>query len=275
MSGLSIRFWGVRGSVPSPGPETAGYGGNTSCVEVRAGSELIILDMGSGLRPLGDALNGTPVKASMFLSHYHWDHIQGLPFFGAAFNPKNSFTIYGPNRGELGVKDLLSGQMVDPYFPVPFDIFGAKMSFRPIESGEAVQVGECRVTARALNHPGGVLAYRIDYNGRSVVYATDNEHGTATDEVLVEFSRGADCLIFDAMYTPDEYVGTNGFSKTGWGHSTWEEAVKVVQQAGVRKLILFHHEPKRTDEGVDQILELTRAHHPDTIAAREGERIDL
>jgi phosphoribosyl 1,2-cyclic phosphodiesterase len=275
MNPFSVKFWGVRGSVPAPGQATSRYGGNTSCVEVRVGDQFLIFDMGSGIRALGESLGGAKVDATMFVSHYHWDHIQGLPFFGSVYSPKNSFTIYGPSRAGQAVRNILAGQMVAPYFPVPLDVFGARLDFRSIASRDVVQTGDVRITARELHHPGGVLAYRIDHGGKSLVYATDNEHGTGADDELAEFSRNADCLIFDAMYTPDEYAGRGVPPKTGWGHSTWEEAVKMVRRARVKRLVLFHHEPKRSDAGVEEILALTRAQHRDTLAAREGEILEL
>ena len=275
MSKLEVTFWGVRGSVPAPGPKTAVYGGNTSCVEVRAGGELIILDLGSGLRPLGETLVGKPVHGSMLLSHYHWDHIQGLPFFGPAYNPASSFDIYGATRGGLDVRAMLSAQMVPPYFPVPIGAFAARLDFRPIAGGEKARIGPVTVTACELNHPNGSLGYRLDFEGRSVVYGTDNEHGPEADERLVAFAHGADVLIYDAMYTPEEYRGESGPPKIGWGHSTWEAGVRTAQRAGVGTLVLFHHDPGRADEGLETILGLARKHHPNTRIAREGETLTV
>ncbi len=275
MGKLEVKFWGVRGSVPAPGPQTTVYGGNTSCVEVRAGDELLILDMGSGLRALGQELSGTPRRASMLLSHYHWDHIQGLPFFGPVYDPRFSFDIYGATRDARGIRELLAGQMSPPYFPVSLETCRAKLTFHPVADREVLAIGEARVTARELNHPNGALGYRIDYAGRSLVYATDNEHGTRTDDTLVELASGADVLIYDAMYTPAEYSGDGKSSRVGWGHSTWEAGVLTARRAGARTLVLFHHDPGRTDEGLEEILGQARKQHPNTRMAREGKTLEL
>jgi phosphoribosyl 1,2-cyclic phosphodiesterase len=270
MGKLVVRFWGVRGSVPAPGPDTAVYGGNTSCVEVRAGDELFILDMGSGLRALGEQL-GAAARGTILISHYHWDHIQGLPFFGPAFDPDSSFDVYGSEREGRSPRELLSGQMVPPYFPVPMSTLSARARFHSIRAGEVVRIGPVELTAAELNHPNGVLGYRLDYAGRALVYATDTEHGTEADTTLVELARGADCLVYDAMYTPEEYEA----SRKGWGHSTWKAGAQIARRAGVRRLLLFHHDPARSDEALEAILREAVAVHPDTHLAREGATFEL
>jgi phosphoribosyl 1,2-cyclic phosphodiesterase len=267
MGQLTVRFWGVRGSIPAPGPSTATYGGNTSCVEVRAGDELIILDLGSGLRALGESLGRDPVAASLFLSHYHWDHIQGLPFFGPAYNPASTLAIWGLPRDGRDVRAVLAGQMIPPYFPVTLDALRARLSFHSLIPGEPVRVGQALVTAAELNHPNGAVAYRIEHGGKAVVYATDNEHGTRSDDALIALSRGAEAVIYDAMYTEEEYQA----SKVGWGHSTWLAGARIVERAGAKQLVLFHHEPTRSDEQLDQLLARAREHSRRTILAREGD----
>ncbi|HEY3452244.1 MAG TPA: MBL fold metallo-hydrolase [Myxococcales bacterium] len=268
MAQLAIKFWGVRGSIPSPGPTTVKFGGNTSCVEVRAGDDVCIFDLGSGLREMGIALGRTPAKASMFLSHYHWDHIQGLPFFGPAYNPGSALDLYGPVREGRDVKTLLAGQMVAPYFPVTLDAFKAKLGFHTIACGETVKVGALRVTASELHHPNGVLAYRIELGKKAVVYATDTEHGTKADEALIALAKGAEALIYDAMYTDSEY--TQG--KTGWGHSTWSAGIKLCEKAGCKRLVLFHHEPTRHDKDLETLLkEAASDEAVKVLVAREGE----
>lgn len=267
-----VRFWGVRGSIPSPGASTSRYGGNTPCVEIRCGDELLIFDLGSGVRGLGDeygrARDG--LRASIFLSHYHYDHLQGLPFFTPMFNPKNAFAVYGPTRNGAGVQQVLEGQMVQPYFPVTAKmVFRAQVDYRSIAEGDEIRIGDAKVTALELNHPGGNLGYRVEYNGKSVVYATDVEHGHALDEKLAEFAKHADLLIYDAMYTEDEYTGRSGPAKTGWGHSTWEAAVIAADKARVKTLVLFHHDPTRDDAGVEKVLKLVRKKRPDAVAAAE------
>jgi len=251
MTRLTMKFWGVRGSIPSPGPSTTKIGGNTPCVEIRSGQDVCIFDFGSGLRELGLSFGGTPAKASMFLSHYHWDHILGLPYFGPAYNPRSSLDIYGPIREGRDVRALLSGQMVAPYFPVNLEAFRANLRFHTITSGDAIHVGDAlRVTACELLHPGGVLAYRIDLGHRAVVYATDTEHGPKADERLVVLANGANALIYDAMYTDDEF----NHGKAGWGHSTWSAGVDVCKKANCKRLILFHHEPSRDDRDLEALV---------------------
>ena len=269
MADLSIKFWGVRGSIPSPGASTSGFGGNTSCVEIRAGADVCIFDMGSGLRVLGESLGRTPAQATIFLSHYHWDHIQGLPFFAPIYDPASALDIYGPVREGRDVRALLSGQMVAPYFPVTIDAFRAQVGYHTISGGQTVQVGQTQVTASELHHPNGVLAYRIERGGKAVVYATDTEHGTEADEALVALARGAEALIYDAMYTEDEYQK----SKTGWGHSTWVAGLELCRKAGCKRLVLFHHEPTRHDKDLERLVAEAASHGGRVLVAREGETL--
>ena len=244
---------------------------------MRCGDELLIFDLGTGVRELGEELlrPGKPTRASIFLSHYHYDHLQGLPFFTPIFIPKFAFTVYGAPRQGRSVKDVVSGQMVEPYFPVTADLFRAQLSYKDLGSGQRLELGPATVHTLDLNHPGGNLGYRVECGGRSVVYATDVEHGCERDLELVEFARGADVLIIDAMYTEAEYRGHHGAAKIGWGHSTWESAVETANAARVKKLVLFHHEPKRDDEAMDRFVEEVRKHRPDTIAAMEPDILEL
>ncbi len=269
---FEVRFWGVRGSIPTPGPQTKRYGGNTPCVEVRCGDELLIFDLGTGARALGDALLAAtkPVRGSIFISHYHYDHLQGLPFFGPIFVPSNVFTLYGSPRNGQSVKQILGGQMVQPYFPVTAEgVFRAQLTYRDLAASDTLEVGPARVSMLELNHPGGNLGYRVDCEGRSVVYATDVEHGSELDPGFFEFVRGADLLIYDAMYTEDEYVGRSGPARTGWGHSTWQAAVHAADASGVKTLVLFHHDPGRDDADMDKLLRQVRKQRPEAIAAKE------
>src|SRR5216684_8228371 len=176
---MVVRFWGVRGSLASPGASTLKTGGNTACVEVRCGKETVIFDLGTGLRPLGAALmrNG-PVRASLFLSHYHWDHIAGLPFFAPAYDPRSELTIHGATRRGRDVRQILSGQMVDPYFPVDLGVLNARLRFVTLQNGGVLHLGKAVMKAAELNHPGGALGFRLEHEGRAMVYATDFEHGT-------------------------------------------------------------------------------------------------
>jgi phosphoribosyl 1,2-cyclic phosphodiesterase len=267
-----VRFWGVRGSVPVPGPETVEIGGNTSCVEIRCGEHLLIFDAGTGLRRLGNALlHELPVTAHLFFSHVHWDHIQGFPFFAPAFIPGNQIHMYGGKNVSGTIETALAGQMEMPNFPVHLSQLPARLSFHDLHEGQRVEIAPgVQVTNAAGNHPGGVFAYRVDYRGKSVVYATDTEHYSIPDPKLVALGRNADVLIFDTMYTPEEYAGQVGMPKTGWGHSHFEAGVALCEAAGIRHYVLFHHDPAQTDVMVREKERRTRAIFPSAEAAYEG-----
>jgi phosphoribosyl 1,2-cyclic phosphodiesterase len=265
---MDIRFWGVRGSIASPGPETAKVGGNTSCIEVGCGSERIVLDAGTGLRNLGNALvrEGNALSLTLLLSHFHWDHIQGLPFFVPAYMPQTKLAIVGSSDGRHSLRDKLSRQMTEPHFPVQLDDLAADLTYREARPAQRFDIGgDVHVRVARLNHPGGVFAYRIEHEGQSLVYATDTEHYACVDPTLRALAEGADVLVYDAQYTPEEYQ-----TKVGWGHSTYLAGSELAKSAGVKQLVLFHHDPQRTDEGVIAIEETTRQLFPNTVAAREG-----
>lgn len=276
---LVVRFWGVRGSIASPGAEMAGVGGNTSAVEVRAGATHLVLDAGTGARALGDALMRQGVRdVTLCLSHLHWDHIQGLPFFRPAWAPSTELRIVGARSSsapDVSLKEALAQQMTPPHFPVRLSDMRASMSFVELEEDETLAIGEATVCTTRLHHPDGVTAFRIEYGGRSVVYATDVEHGTTADARLTALARDADVLIYDAMYTDDEYEGRAGPSRRGWGHSTWGAGCRLADAAHVGRLVLFHHDPSRTDEQVQAIEAEAAALRPGTVAAREGLEIRL
>lgn len=280
---MHITFWGVRGSIPTPGPNTVEIGGNTSCVEVRAGQTILIFDCGTGLRLLGrKLLKEMPLNAHMFFSHVHWDHIQGFPFFEPAFIAGNVFHLYGGNIVSRTLEETLAGQMDHPNFPVHLSTMAARMSFRDLTEGETVEIedglgGSVRVRCARGNHPQGVFAFRVEQGGRAMVYATDTEHYEGrVDEKLVELSRGVDVLIYDSQYTPEEYEGTRGGqSKRGWGHSTFEEGAKLAKRAGARRLVLFHHDPGQSDAAVRDKESRARALFPEVIAAQEGLSLEL
>jgi phosphoribosyl 1,2-cyclic phosphodiesterase len=269
---MEIRFWGVRGSIASPGPETALVGGNTSCVEVRCGSEHIVLDAGTGLRTLGNELmkRKGPLSTTLLLSHFHWDHIQGLPFFVPAYLPTTKLGVVGSSDGRHTLRDKLSRQMTEPHFPVQLDDLSAELTYREVRPGQTFEIGDVRVRVARLNHPGGVYAYRLEHEGRSVVYATDTEHYACIDPMLLALARGADMVVYDAQYTPEEYRGEKGGSKVGWGHSTYVAGAELAKAAGIGQLVLFHHDPQRTDEGVAGIEQAAQALFADSVAAREG-----
>jgi phosphoribosyl 1,2-cyclic phosphodiesterase len=273
---MEITFFGVRGSIASPGPETAGVGGNTSCVEVVCGNERIILDAGTGLRKLGDRMMAEgSLEATMLLSHQHWDHIQGIPFFVPAYIPAARLKIYGGVNGVMSLRETLEHQMTAPVFPVRLDELGAQIDLCEVRSGHSFQVGNARVKAIKVNHPGGCFAYRIDFEGTSVVYATDTEHYACVDPALRTLAQGADVLIYDSQYTPEEYRGDAGRSKVGWGHSTYVAGAELARLAGVGQYVLFHHDPSRNDAKVAEIEQRAQALFPESVAAREGMRIAL
>lgn len=276
---ITIRFWGVRGSIASPGPETALVGGNTSCVEVvaRDGDEehRVVLDAGTGLRRLGNALlsSGRAVDTTVLLSHVHWDHIQGIPFFTPIYMPATRVRFVGGST--IPVREALHAQMRKPHFPVDMGDLAARLAFDDVKDRARFDAGPFAVTAARANHPDAVFAYRLEHAGRSIVYATDTEHYACVDPRLVALARGADVLIYDAQYLPEEYAGEVGPTRVGWGHSTWEAGVALAEAAGVGKLVLFHHDPARTDEGVADIEARARDAFHDVVAAREGQAIVL
>ncbi len=274
---FSICFWGVRGSVACPGSETVRYGGNTACIEMRVGGERLIFDGGTGLRNLGQSmLPDMPIKANMFFTHSHWDHIQGFPFFVPAFVPGNKFKIHGaiaPNGSTI--EQRLNDQMLHPNFPVPLQIMGATLEFCDIEVGEVVKIGDVEISNALLNHPGEAIGYRVSYKGHSAAYVSDTEHfPDRLDENVLRLAKDADIMIYDCTYTDQEYHDEKS-SKVGWGHSTWQEAVKLAKAANVKELIIFHHDPNHTDEFMDDIVRQTSIALPNSTVAREGMVIEL
>ncbi len=272
-----IKFWGARGSIPVPGPSTVKYGGNTSCIEVRAGAEILIFDAGTGLRLLGNKLLlEMPIVARMFFTHLHWDHIQGFPFFAPAFIKGNRFDLFGAKKLFRTLAETLEGQMNYPTFPVSLEDMASTINFHDLREKEAVACGDAVISNTQLNHPGGIYAYRVDFGGHAVVIATDTEHYSCLDQKLVSLAESADILIYDTMYTPEDYEGSLEVpSKTGWGHSTWREGVKIAKAAGVRKLILFHHNPDYDDEMIQSTETEARREFNETVAAYEGLTLQL
>lgn len=274
---FTVKFWGVRGSIACPGPQTVRYGGNTSCIEMQIGGQRFIFDGGTGLRVLGQKLlTEMPLEVNMFFTHSHWDHIQGFPFFVPAFIKGNKFNIYGaiaPNGSTI--EQRLNDQMLHPNFPVPLQIMGASLKFCDLEIGEIVKVGDIQVENALLNHPGEAVGYRVTWRGLSVAYITDTEHfPDRLDENVLWLSRDADLIIYDATYTDDEYYNEKT-SKVGWGHSTWQEAVKIAHSANVKQLVIFHHDPLHSDEFMDQVAANTASAFPNSVVAKEGMVIEL
>jgi phosphoribosyl 1,2-cyclic phosphodiesterase len=244
---------------------------------MQVGGERLIFDGGTGLRMLGESmLSQMPVSAHLFFTHSHWDHIQGFPFFVPAFVPGNHFNIYGlpaPNGATL--KQRLHDQMLHPNFPVPLQIMQANLQFYDLEVGESFHIGEVSIETGKLNHPGEALGYRVGWHGLSAAYITDTEHfPDRLDEQVVHLAREADVLIIDATYSDEEYYDPK-MTKVGWGHSTWQEAIKVARAAKVKQLVLFHHDPSHDDDFLDGIAEQTTLAFPRTLLAREGLSIEL
>ena len=248
---IYLKFWGTRGSLPTTGKRYEKCGGNTSCVEMRAGDNIIIFDAGSGIRELGESLLAEmPVTAHIFFTHYHWDHIMGLPFFTPLFIPKNNFFIYGETKDGWTVKRVIEEQMVFPYFPVKFkDVANATVKFKTVRPNQTIKLEDAVVKTYRLKHPFACLGFSVERRDSKVVHLTDIEHTNELDEGLVKFCQNADALIYDSAYTPEEYE-----SKKGWGHSTYEEACKLANAAKVKTLYLFHHEPTHSDEFMEGIL---------------------
>ena len=273
---MRVHFWGVRGSIPVSGERFLKCGGNTTCIAFEHEGEYIVIDGGTGLKAFGDSLEGAPLKATLVFTHVHWDHIQGLPFFSPAFHPASEIDVRGVSRDGWEFKDILSLQMTPPTFPVSLDVLSGIKSISSIEVNQSYQIGSFTIRALEQKHPDGVVVYRVDAGGHSVVFATDVEHGgVELDEAFIDLCRGCDLVIHDAQYTDDEYHGHNGPPRKGWGHSMWREAVELAKQAQVGCLSLFHHDPNRSDEDVFVIESEAQTLFQNTFAARERSVFDL
>jgi len=295
---VKIRFWGVRGSIPSPGPKTIRYGGNTTCIEVETDDgQTIIIDAGTGIHPLAQSLlKKLPLCCSIFLTHTHWDHIQGLPFFIPIFIPLNNINIFGIFDPVLqkDIREVLGRQMEYCYFPVREAELKANMQYGSLSEGQTLEIGSATVTNIIMNHTVINFGYRIDCNGKSVFFTGDNEplyniyhpgddyYDEYEDLIaqknarLTDFIRGVDILIADAAYTEQEYP-----AKKGWGHGTYDSCLALAGKAGAKALYFTHHEPQRSDDELDLIQDLMRSKFPDSTAmppfftAYEGLEITL
>ena len=264
-----MKFWGVRGSIACPGPEHQRYGGNTSCLEVRCGEHLLIFDSGTGIRYLGDSLaTDGPLALDLFLTHTHHDHIIGLPFFRPIFEEKNRVQVWaGHLVPDMTLTAVLCQFMKAPLFPVPPQVFGADVTFKDFKAGETLSPGpDVTVRTTALNHPNGATGYRVEFDGRSICYVTDTEHVPGEpDENVLGLIDGADIVVYDSTYTDDEFP-----RYVTWGHSTWQEGVRLCDRAGVKRLVLFHHDPGHNDDFMDEVAKAAEACRPGTTVAREG-----
>jgi phosphoribosyl 1,2-cyclic phosphodiesterase len=296
---LKVKFWGVRGSYPTPGMGTVTFGGNTACVEICAGQHTIILDAGTGIIPLGRELarramqEKKAVQAVLLFSHLHHDHTQGFPFFGPAYNPASRLHLFGPGASEQALEELLEHNQQPPAFPVTLRDMNSAKEFRSLQETDVILVDEAgvRLTRGAVEsagslsirlmksyaHPGGVYIYRIEWRGRSIVYATDTEGYVGGDRRLINFSRNADLLIHDAQYSEAHYRGqlTGLPSTQGYGHSTAQMACETALAAGVKRLALFHHDPNYDDEALLGLEKQAQAVFPRTFSAREGFEVEL
>lgn len=270
-----LGFWGVRGSTPTVDRANWRYGGNTPCLElITPEGTHFILDCGTGLRMLGNKrvqqYGSKAMSAHVFVTHYHWDHIQGIPFFAPLYSEQNSLHFYSFRSEALGRNSLqrvLDAQMATPYFPVDVSAMAARRQYTEIEGGDSFEINGARVTTRWLNHPQGCLGFRFETAAGTVVYATDNEPGNkALDKSLRELAAGADILVNDAQYTREQLQG----ARKGWGHSSWQDGVDLAREVGVRNLVLFHHDPESTDRIVDARLREARQQFESVWAAAEG-----
>ncbi len=262
--GLKVRFWGVRGSISCPGAEYARYGGNTSCLEVTAGGRRLIFDAGTGIRTLGVELaRQAPLDLDIYFTHTHLDHISGLTFFAPLFERRNSVRMWaGHLEAPYTLKKVVGHLMQAPLYPVSLDVFQASVEFREFTAGETLSCGTIGLRTASLHHPNGATGYRIDYRDKSICYITDTEHHEGQrDQTIVDLCRGADVMIYDSSYTDEEYARYRG-----WGHSTWQEGVRIADAADVGTLAIFHHDPSHDDAFMDGVAREAAALRPGTAA---------
>lgn len=268
--GYTVKFWGVRGSIACPSPDHVVYGGNTSCIEISIGDDVIILDAGTGIRSLGQNLKarGTS-QATLLLTHTHWDHINGFPFFAPAFDPNFRLRIMaGHLAGKPGgIRAVLANQMENPTFPVPLTAMRGILNFEDFRAGDSFEpFSGVTVRTAPLRHPNGATGYRIESRGVSVCYVTDTEHQPGQlDDNILGLIKGADLVIYDSTYTDEEWP-----DKVGWGHSTWQEGVRLARAAGAKKLVIFHHDPDHTDDFMAKLEDEARRTWDGTLVARDG-----
>jgi phosphoribosyl 1,2-cyclic phosphodiesterase len=266
---MKITFWGVRGSIPCPARSHVQFGGNTSCVHVAVGGEDLILDAGTGLRGLGRSLQSRGIsRATLLLSHTHWDHICGFPFFTPAYDPKWSMRILAghlPLQG--GIRSVLASQMTDPMFPVPLDAMRGASAFEDFAAGDTLTLGPGVVVKTApLKHPNGATGYRIEHGGVSFCYVTDTEHKPGEpDQAILRLIEGADLVLYDSTYSDEEFP-----AKVGWGHSTWQEGIRLCRAAGAKRLGIFHHDPDHDDAYMRSVATAAKQMWKGAFVCREG-----
>jgi phosphoribosyl 1,2-cyclic phosphodiesterase len=263
--GLKVRFWGVRGSISCSGADYTRYGGNTSCVEVTAGGRRLIFDAGTGIRSLGSQLKREALtEIDIYFTHTHLDHITGLTFFAPLFNEHATVRMWaGHLEAPHTLKSVVANLMAAPLYPVSLDVFHAKVEFKEFKAGEPLNCGAMMMRTAPLNHPNGATGYRIDHGGKSICYITDTEHRPGQrDPNIVELCRDADVMIYDSSYTDEEYP-----KYKDWGHSTWQEAVRVADAAGVKTVVLFHHDPSHDDAFMDGVARAASEMRPGTVAS--------
>jgi phosphoribosyl 1,2-cyclic phosphodiesterase len=272
---MSLRFWGVRGSVPCPDADALRYGGNTACVEIRCGEHLLILDAGTGLRQLGDALakESQSMEIDIFLSHCHIDHIIGLPFFAPLYRTERAVSLWGGRlESAIDIEQALRRLMSHPLFPIQVGDFCAQLKFRDFRAGETL-TPRAGITVRTapLRHPGGATGYRIEYAGRSVAYLTDTEFPDGViDPAILSLAHSSDLVILDSTYTDEELR-----LHRGWGHASWQQGIQLANISNTKQLCLFHHDPRHNDAFMDAVAKAAEAARAGTIVAYEGLRIDL
>ncbi|MBL6958542.1 MAG: MBL fold metallo-hydrolase [Rhodospirillales bacterium] len=271
---FKVKFWGVRGSIACPSADHIRYGGNTSCIEVQIGDRHFVLDAGTGIRGLGMEMQRLDIKtAHILLTHTHWDHINGFPFFVPAYNPDRKIHIMaGHLKDKGGVLNVLASQMDNPMFPVPLEAMQADIKFEDFSAGDHFQLyDDVEIKTAPLRHPNDATGYRINYKGKSACYITDTEHVPGElDQNILGLIDGADLVIYDCTYTEEEYE-----SHVGWGHSTWQEGVKLCQEAGVKQMAIFHHDPEHNDAFMDDIGVQAQKVWDGTFIAKEQEEIIL
>ena len=272
---LRIKFWGVRGSIACASPEHVRYGGNTSCLEVNAGENRFVMDAGTGIRQLGQTFLRDGVSdIHLLLTHTHWDHINGFPFFGPAYDPARTVRIRAGHLLKAGatIRGVLAAQMDSPMFPVPLEAMRSKIAFEDFNAGDEFALfPDVKVRTRPLNHPNGATGYRIEHDGHIAVYITDTEHIPGQDDTnVLALMAGADVVIYDSTYTEAEFP-----NRIGWGHSTWNEGMRLCRMAGAKKLAIFHHDPDHNDEFMDRLAEEATRTWSGAFVSREGMEIVL